>query len=57
MRFEGGNSYDIMQDPHCVTYLWGGFFYRDKDRIVLELEGYGTISADRVKVLEFKVNE
>ena len=46
-----------MQDPHRVTYLWGGFFYRDKDRIVLELEGYGTISADRVKVLEFKVNE
>ncbi len=54
VRFEGHIEYKIYGYGDCVCpYLSGGYFYRFNNRIYLDLDPLGEISADHLRVISF----
>jgi hypothetical protein len=54
VRFEGHIEYNIYGDGDCgCQYLYGGYFYRFNNRIYLDLDPLGEISADHLRVISF----
>lgn len=54
MRFEGHIEYKISGDGDCdCLYLYGGYFYRFDNRICLDLDPLGEISADNLRIISF----
>ncbi len=54
VRFEGQIDYKMEGDGDCdCLYLYGGYFYRFNNRIHLDLDPLGEISADHLRVISF----
>lgn len=54
VRFEGHIDYKIYGDGDCgCLYLYGGYFYRFNNRVYLDLDPLGEISADHLRVISF----
>ncbi len=54
LRFEGHIEYKIYGDGDCAClYLYGGYFYCFNNRIHLDLDPLGEISADHLRVISF----